>query len=138
MHNEICDNRLREVYMMSISTRNVKNRRMGNGLPSGKEGVVYDVFLKYKINGSFKSYCYRGFLAKSEAIKHEEITRLEFVNRTRGKDGHQKLDEYLSNWLACGEAVNRWKLNMLCGYKNNIRKYILPMCGHLMLKRNQS
>lgn len=44
IHNEICDNRLREEYMMSISTRNVKNKKKENGLPSGKAGVVYDVF----------------------------------------------------------------------------------------------
>lgn len=60
--------------------------------------------------------------------------RLEFLDRSRGKDGHQKLDEYLLNWLACGEAINRWKLSTLYGYKNNIRKYILPMCGQLVLK----
>lgn len=107
---------------------------MGNGLPSGKEGVVYDVFLKYKHNGSIKSYCQRGFLTKAEGINHESITRLEFIDRARGKDGHQRLDEYLYNWLVCGESENRWKLNTLSGYKNNIRKHILPLCGHLMIK----
>lgn len=119
---------------MSISKRKVKNKKKENGLPSGKEGVVYDVFLKYKNNGSFKSYCQRGFLTKAEAKSHESAARLEFIDRARGKDGHQRLDEYLSNWLACGESENRWKLNTLSGYKNNIRKYILPICGHLMLR----
>lgn len=42
---------------MSIRKRFVKNKRKANGIPSGKTGIVYDVFLKFKDEGKFRSYC---------------------------------------------------------------------------------
>lgn len=118
---------------MSIRKRIVKNKRKANGIPSGKTGIVYDVFLKFKDEGKFRSYCKRGFLTETEAQKHELGMKSEFIERAKKKDGYQCLDEYLRQWLSDGKAINRWTLNTFSGYEVNIRKHILPVCGHYRL-----
>ena len=87
---------------MTIRKRIVKNKRNANGLPSGKSGVVYDVFLKFKDADKFRSYCRRGFLTMANAVEHEKFMRSEFIERAKKKDGYQCLDEYLNQWLANG------------------------------------
>ena len=41
---------------MSISTREVKNKKGAYGMRTGKPGTVYDVYLKYKTLDGYKSY----------------------------------------------------------------------------------
>lgn len=118
---------------MSIRKRLVKNKRLSNGLRSGKEGTVYDVFIKFKQDNVYRSYCKRGFLTMSEAAKHERSMKVELIKRSQKLDGYQRLDDYLMQWLADGQAVDRWSLNTLMGYQNNVRKYILPVCGQYSL-----
>jgi hypothetical protein len=111
---------------MSIRERKVKNKKKANGLPSGKEGTVYDVYLKQRTKEGFRSYCRRGFLSWKAAVDHENETRLEFQNKLYGKGSHQRLDEYLEQWLTNSLVSKHWSLNTLSGYQINIRKHILP------------
>ncbi|MBN1551494.1 hypothetical protein JW979_08495 [bacterium] len=107
---------------MSIRKRLVKNKHLPNGLRSGKEGIVYDVFLKFKQNNEYRSYCKRGFLSKPEATEHDNSMKIELLKRAQKKDGYQKLEDYLLQWLADGQAVDRWGLNTVMGYQNIVRK----------------
>ena len=69
----------------------------------------------------YRSYCKRGFLSKSEAADHESSMKIELLKRAQKKDGYQKLEDYLMQWLTDGQAVDRWSLNTYVGYQNNIR-----------------
>jgi len=47
---------------MAITQRQVKNKKDSKGILTGKEGVVYDVNIKYTTtDGKKKTYAKRGF-----------------------------------------------------------------------------
>ena len=55
---------------MAISSRQVQNKRDGNGVLTGRPGTVYDVNIKYKApDGTKKSYAKKGFSTKKEAAQ---------------------------------------------------------------------
>ena len=49
---------------MAVSSRQVQNKRDGNGVLTGKPGTVYDVNIKYNAPDGRKSYMKRGFATK--------------------------------------------------------------------------
>ena len=55
---------------MSILERTVKNKRNSDGEQTGKPGVVYDVNIKYKSGGTYKTYAKKGFATKRAAKQH--------------------------------------------------------------------
>ena len=55
---------------MSITARQVKNKRTADGGSTSRAGTVYDVFIRYKTGSGYKTYGKRGFLTKKEALDH--------------------------------------------------------------------
>lgn len=49
---------------MSVTTRQVKNKRTADGGSTARAGTVYDVFIRYKTADGYKTYGKRGFLTK--------------------------------------------------------------------------
>ena len=65
---------------MSVTARQVKNKRTSDGGSTSRAGTVYDVFIRYKTAEGYKTYGKRGFLTKSEAIDHEAEMRTKLTN----------------------------------------------------------
>ena len=65
---------------MSISERQVKNKRSSTGELTGRAGVVYDVNIKYKSGGRYKTYAKKGFATKKEALQHEAVMKNKLSN----------------------------------------------------------
>lgn len=120
---------------MAIRERQVKNRRNSSGVLTGKPGTVYDVNLKYYVNGVQKSYGKRGFPTKKEALQHEAEMRLKLqapsFNRTVQAESKQKLRDYLNTW------IENYKPNLrpstYNGYYGLIRNHINPILGEVRL-----
>lgn len=53
---------------MSVTARQVKNKRAADGSSTERPGTVYDVFIKYKVDGRFRTYGKRGFLTKKGSV----------------------------------------------------------------------
>ena len=65
---------------MAIAERTVHNKRNGAGELLGKPGVVYDVNIKYKVNGERKTYSKKGFATKKETLQHEAAMKNKLSN----------------------------------------------------------
>lgn len=65
---------------MSVTARQVKNKKAADGSSTDRSGTVYDVFIKYKVDGAYKTYGKRGFLTKKEALDHEATMRTKLLN----------------------------------------------------------
>jgi integrase len=95
---------------MAVSTRQVKNKRDVNGVPTGRAGTVCDVDIKYKISEGYNRYVKKGFLTKKEAQKHDAEMKAKLsspsyspVQPTLGK---AILKEHLPDWLEKYGSVN--------------------------------
>ena len=66
---------------MSVTARQVKNKRTSDGGSTSRAGTVYDVFIRYKTAEGYKTYGKRGFLTKSEAIDREAEMRTKLMER---------------------------------------------------------
>lgn len=95
---------------MSITTRQVKNKRTADGGSSARAGTVYDVFIRYKTADGYKTYGKRGFLTKKEALAHEAEMRIKLSNPgfepIKAAEAKQTVQEYLEEWVEIhGKAI---------------------------------
>ena len=72
---------------MSVSTRQVKNKRDGNGALTGKAGVVYDVNVKYQQQGKWRTHVKKGFATKKEAVQYEAEMRTKLTSPSYSPKG---------------------------------------------------
>jgi integrase len=126
---------------MSVTPREVKNKRDKDGMKTGRSGTVYDVNFKYKgESGAFLPYAKRGFLTKSEAQKHENEMKAKLESNTNFRKAMQTdknitVEEYLLSWVDEHYAGNQIKGSTYAGYKTTIRNQILPFIGQVKLKQ---
>lgn len=66
--------------VMSVSTRQVKDKSDGNGVLTGKVGIVYDVNVKYQQQGKRRTHVKKGFATKKEAVQYEAETRTKLAS----------------------------------------------------------
>jgi len=116
---------------MAITQRQVKNKKDSKGILTGKEGVVYDVNIKYTTtDGKKKTYAKRGFLTKKEASLHESEMKLKLNSTsqiTTVTMGKQTVQEYMEKWLndyAKGNLRPATYSNYCTLAKNSIYPYI--------------
>ena len=123
---------------MSISARQVKNKRNQEGVSTARSGVVYDVFIRYKTSEGYKTYGKRGFATKQEAIYYEAEMRLKLVNPNfeiiKSVDEKQTVKEYLDSWVDVHGKANL-RPSTFSSYKSNIRVHIVPYIGNVPLKK---
>ncbi len=109
---------------MSISTRQVKNKRDGNGALTGKAGVVYDVNVKYQQQGKWKTHVKKGFATTKEAVQYEAEMRTKMASPTYSPidmaKGKQTVQEYMETWVEQHGKANL-RPSTFDGYKGYIR-----------------
>ena len=88
---------------MAVLKREVKNKRNSEGVLTGRTGVVFDVDVKYKLDGKWKTYSKKGFLTKKEAELHEAEMIIKLSNPAFSAasvvQGKQTLQEFLEDWF---------------------------------------
>lgn len=123
---------------MAVSSRQVQNRRDGNGALTGKPGTVYDVNIKYNSPEGRKSYMKRGFATKKEATQHEAEMKTKLLNPTytptTAPQGKLTVKEYLEEWVENHGKVNL-RPSTFVGYKSHIKNHIVPYIGHVQLRQ---
>lgn len=97
---------------------------------------MYDVRIKYKSEGKYKTYVKGGFSTKREAQLHEaEMKRKLSVPSYVPLSAAQRketVSEYLTDWIERhGEANLRPSTK--AGYLSNIRTHIIPHIGDVPL-----
>ncbi len=123
---------------MAVSSRQVQNKRDGNGVLTGKPGTVYDVNIKYNSPEGRKSYMKRGFATKKEATQHEAEIKTKLLNPVytpmTAPQSKLTVKEYLEEWVE-----NHGKANLrpstFAGYKSHIKNHIVPFIGHVQLRQ---
>ncbi len=123
---------------MSVTPRQVKNKRNQDGVSTSRTGTVYDVFIRYKTDEGYKTYGKRGFLTKQEALNHEAEMRTKLTRPgyqpLQTSESKQTVKEYLETWVE-----NHGKANLrpstFAGYKSHIKNHILPYVGNVPLKQ---
>ncbi len=122
---------------MAVSSRQVKNKRDGNGKLSGRAGTVYDVNIKYQTPEGRKTYAKKGFTNKSDAVQHEAEMRTKLLNPTyvvtTSAGSKQTLGEYMDSWMAIHSRSLR--PSTIAGYKSHIKNHIVAHIGHLRLNQ---
>ena len=123
---------------MSVTVRQVKNKRTADGGSTSRAGTVYDVFIRYKTADGYKTYGKRGFLTKSEALDHEAEMRTKLINPgfepIKAADAKQTVKEYLENWVEIHGKANL-RPSTFSGYKCHIKNHIVPYIGNAPLKK---
>lgn len=123
---------------MSVTARQVKNKRTADGGSTSRAGTVYDVFIRYKTADGYKTYGKRGFLTKSEALDHEAEMRTKLLNPgfepIKAADAKQTVKEYLENWVEIHGKANL-RPSTFSGYKCHIKNHIVPYIGNVPLNR---
>ena len=123
---------------MSVTVRQVKNKRTADGGSTSRAGTVYDVFIRYKTADGYKTYGKRGFLTKSEALDHEAEMRTKLINPgfepIKAADAKQTVKEYLENWVEIHGKANL-RPSTFSGYKCHIKNHIVPYIGNVPLKK---
>ena len=120
---------------MSVTSREVKNKRDRDGNKTGRPGKVYDVSFKYKADDdTFKPYGKRGFSTKSEALKHENEMKIALENnvnlrRSLQTDKNITVEEYLLSWVDKHFHNKQIKPSTYAGYKTAIKQQIIPFIG---------
>ncbi|MEL7608810.1 MAG: tyrosine-type recombinase/integrase [Bacillota bacterium] len=121
---------------MAIYQRQVVNKKRADGLRTGKAGVVYDVYIKYKIQGTYKTYAKRGFLNRREASVHEAEMKLKFARSGESfaiqVNSKRSVSEYLTEWLE-SYARNNLRPTTYAAYKHNVFRYAIPAIGAIKL-----
>lgn len=123
---------------MSVTARQVKNKRTSDGGSTSRAGTVYDVFIRYKTAEGYKTYGKRGFLTKSEAIDHEAEMRTKLTNPgyepIKAADAKQTVQEYLESWVEVHGKANL-RPSTFSSYKSHIKNHIVPYIGNVPLKK---
>lgn len=123
---------------MSVTARQVKNKRTADGGSTGKVGTVYDVFLRYKTADGYKAYGKRGFLTKKEALDHEAEMRVKLstpgFEPIKAVEAKQTLKEYLDEWVEIHGKANL-RPSTYASYKSHIKNHIVPYIGNVPLKK---
>jgi integrase len=108
---------------MSVSSRQIKNKRDANDMLTDRPGTVYDVNIKYKTPEGYKTYVKKGFHTKKEAKQHEAEMRAKLVNSSFNTivsaQGKQTVQDYLLDWVEKHGAINL-RPSTFAGYKSNI------------------
>ena len=123
---------------MSVTTRQVKNKRTADGGSTARAGTVYDVFIRYKTADGYKTYGKRGFLTKKEALDHEAEMRIKLTNPgfepIKAVEAKQTVQEYLEEWVEIHGKANL-RPSTFAGYKCHIKNHIVPYIGNIPLKK---
>jgi integrase len=123
---------------MSVSSRQIKNKRDANDMLTDRPGTVYDVNIKYKTPEGYKTYVKKGFHTKKEAKQHEAEMRAKLVNSSFNTivsaQGKQTVQDYLLDWVEKHGAINL-RPSTFAGYKSNIKNHIIPIIGHIQLRQ---
>ena len=123
--------------VMSVSARTVKNKRDADGVLTGREGVVYDVDIKYKTPDGYKHYVKKGFHTKKEALQHEAEMKVKLANPvyspSQTAKGKTTVKEYMAEWLENYGKVNL-RPSTYESYKGIIRNHIEKNLGHLQIR----
>lgn len=123
---------------MSVTTRQVKNKRTADGGSTARAGTVYDVFIRYKTADGYKTYGKRGFLTKKEALAHEAEMRVKLSNPgfepIKAAEAKQTVQEYLEEWVEIHGKANL-RPSTFAGYKCHIKNHIVPYIGNVPLKK---
>ncbi|MDR1588751.1 MAG: tyrosine-type recombinase/integrase [Oscillospiraceae bacterium] len=123
---------------MAVSSRQVQNRRDGNGVLTGKSGTVYDVNIKYNSPEGKKTYSKKGFATKKEATQHEAEMKAKLQNSAYipavSAQGKQTVKEYLEGWIEVHGKSNL-RPSTAEGYRCNIKNHIIPYIGHVQLNQ---
>lgn len=123
---------------MSVTTRQVKNKRTADGGSTARAGTVYDVFIRYKTVDGYKTYGKRGFLTKKEALDHEAEMRIKLTNPgfepIKAAEAKQTVQEYLEEWVEIHGKANL-RPSTFAGYKCHIKNHIVPYIGNIPLKK---
>lgn len=123
---------------MSISARQVKNKRDADGRNTGRPGTVYDVFIRYKTVDGYKAYGKRGFLTKKEALDHEAEMRIKLTSPgfepVKAADAKRTVQEYLEEWVEVHGKANL-RPSTYTGYKCHIKNHIVPYIGQVSLNK---
>ena len=91
---------------MSITARQVKNKRTADGGSTSRAGTVYDVFIRYKTGSGYKTYGKRGFLTKREALDHEAEMRVKLSNPGFEPIKAVEAKQTVQEFLVWGKAEN--------------------------------
>lgn len=124
---------------MSVTSRQVKNKRDANGKLTGRSGVVYDVNIKYKVLDGYKAHVKRGFAKKSDAVDYEAAMKVKLstqpvsVLSALSREGNQTLQAYITKWVERHGSANLRSSTLAC-YKNHIKNHIIPALGLVRLK----
>lgn len=123
---------------MSVTARQVKNKRTAEGGSTSRAGTVYDVHIRYKTSEGYKSYGKRGFLTKKEALDHEAEMRIKLSHPgfepIKAADSKKTVQEYLEEWIEVHGNANL-RPSTLAGYKCHIKNHIVPFIGQVPLKK---
>lgn len=123
---------------MSVSARQVKNKRDADGRSTGRAGTVYDVFIRYKTADAYKAYGKRGFLTKKEALDHEAEMRVKLTTPNfepiKAADAKKTVQEYLDEWVEIHGKANL-RPSTFSSYKGQIKNNIIPYIGQVPLKK---
>lgn len=123
---------------MSVTVRQVKNKRSADGGSTDRAGTVYDVFIRYKTADGYKTYGKRGFLTKKEALDHEAEMRTKLTNPgfvpIKAAESKQTVKEYLESWVEVHGKANL-RPSTFSGYKCHIKNHIVPYIGNVPLNR---
>ena len=122
---------------MSVSSRQVKNKRDTGGVLTGRTGTVYDVHLKYKTADGYMNYKKKGFLTKGEAQKHEAVMKVKLSNPaytpSQTTQGRMMVKDYMAEWLERYGTVNL-RPSTYASYKGIVKNHINPSIGHYQLR----
>lgn len=123
---------------MAVSKRTVKNKRDASGVASGREGIVYDVNIKYMTSDGKKTYSKKGFGTKKDAVQHEAEMKIKLQNPafapTISSQGKQTVKEYLEEWVETHGNANL-RPSTFASYKGHIKNHIVPHVGHVHLNQ---
>lgn len=121
---------------MSISERTVTNKRSRTGELTGRPGVVFDVRIKYKVNGAYKTYTKKGFTTKREAMQHEAAMKAKLSCPSyvppSAPQRKETVREYLAEWLERHGNANL-RPSTKASYESHIRNHINPYIGDVPL-----
>ena len=123
---------------MSVSARQIQNKRDSNGVLTGRSGTVYDVDIKYKTLDGYKHYIKKGFPTKKEAETHEGVMKAKLQNPSYSPlntaQGKQSVSEYLNGWVEIHGKANL-RPSTFASYKSHIKNHISPYVGHVSLNQ---
>ena len=124
--------------LVSVTARQVKNKRTAAGGSTARSGTVYDVFIRYKTDEGYKTYGKRGFLTKKEALDHEAEMRLKLANPgfepVKAAEAKQTVQQYLEEWVEIHGKANL-RPSTFASYKSHIKNHIVPYIGQVPLKK---